>query len=593
MRTFLERFVVLAVTVLLAISFLNLDTAKYDTAVRLWLPLLIGIGILLPALLLRFRGVQEKPITSLVLAGFCSAIWISFVFSQTKNYGFTEAVVYSFAGLLALSLSSIKKRAFQSLLYIVVIFAVASSLYGFFYFPIHGESRMAGLFLDAKDPRQFFPNAFANFLLMAWPLVLMRKQWWKILLLPVLLAALYLTYSRGAWAAFVIQLIFLAVITFKNRVQWNFKKNVISFGVIAALVFTFVFTLTSLRNKNFSVISPTEKLTFQNVESRTSLAERVDFWIGSLKLIAEEPLKGFGPMSFRYAYPHVEKRMLAISDHPHNWFLKIGVENGLPAVLLFIIFLSIVFRQSIKLPITNYQLQITLASLGAILHNMVDYNMNFIPNIIVFFILAAGLLTAPERPQAADWLKKMSVAIWIFIGAITMVTSFHEMKISLAKRADADNVAIEENSYVARDEIRNKAEELQKSGEEEKADTLLNIHLAKNPLDAYAWYLKGDSARALKLDPMNNLAYYKEKTINREQKTVEQVKKLLQEYEGLLSQNIHYTAFTSNPEEAAKLYELLGEPEKAQALREKTARIRKEFAQNHQFGKELAPRTFW
>lgn len=586
MRNFVEKLLPLGLTFILAVSFLNLDTAKYDTAVRLWLPLLIGMGILLPALLLRFRGVQEKPIASLILAGFCSAVWISFVFSQTKNYGFTEAVVYSFAGLLALSLATVKKGAFQSLLYIVVLFAVASILYGFFYFPTHGESRMAGLFLDAKDPRQFFPNAFANFLLMAWPLVLMRKQWWKTLLLPVFLAALYLTYSRGAWAVFAIQIIFLAVITLKNTAHANFKKIVISLGIIAALVFTLVFSLTSLRNKNFSVISTMEKLAFQNVESRTSLAERIDFWIGSLKLIAEEPLNGFGPMSFRYAYPHVEKRMLAISDHPHNWFLKIGVENGLPAALLFIAFLAIVFWRYISSTLFTVHCSLFTAFLGAILHNMVDYNMNFIPNIIVFFILAAGLLTAPERPHAANWLKKTSVAIWIFIGAITMVTSFHEMKISLAKRADAENVSILKNSYMARDEIRNRAEELQKSGEEEKADALLNIHLAKNPLDAYAWYLKGDSARALKLDPMNNLAYYKEGPMER-------VKKLLQEYEELLANNVHYTAFTSNPEEAAKLYELLGEPEKAQALQEKTAKIKKEFAQNHQFGKELAPRTFW
>lgn len=578
MKNFPDRLVVLGISALLIISFLNLDTAKYDTAFRVWLPLVLGVGIFLPALLLGFRGVRERPVLSLTLAGFCIFVWISWIFSQTKNYGFTEAIMYSFAALLGVSLTAAKKETLQILHRVILLLAIASALYSFFYFPTHGESRMAGLFLDAKDPRHFFPNAFASFLLIAWPLML-RNQGWKkfinILGISILLTALYFTFSRGAWLVFFIQIVAIAIFAFKKFSKTELLKILKMTGVIAVLISICIFTLSTIRSKNFTNVSVQEKVTFQNMESRTSLAERKDFWTGSLELIAEEPLKGFGPMSFRYAYPQVQKKFLAISDHPHNWLLKIAVENGLPAVIFFLFFLILVFRSLFSLSLLAPHFLLFIALLGGLLHNMVDYNMNFIPTIVIFFILSGSIIREKKSENLGN-LGKISLSVWILIAAWTTVVSAQEIFITFTKRSDPKNPIAYQNSYIPRDYY--------------LKEGLLDIHLSKNPLDARAHYEKGDFARALKLDPMNYFAYYRG---NLDEGTVERVKKLLQEYEGLLSYNAHYTAFTTNPEEAAKIYEILGEPKKASEIRKKTARIKMEFAEKNDFGKALAPRTLW
>ena len=118
-----------------AASLLFLDASKYDTADRIWMSLVLGIGILLLPLLFGFEGLRRTPLMTSALAGWIMWTGVALVFSHTKNYGFTEVVVYAFAALLGICVIGLERVHRKKLLSVVMFIAVLASLYGFWYFP--------------------------------------------------------------------------------------------------------------------------------------------------------------------------------------------------------------------------------------------------------------------------------------------------------------------------------------------------------------------------------------------------------------------------------------------------------------------------
>lgn len=568
-----QRIGVISLIAVLVVSLAVISAAKFDTADRIWLVLFLGSAAIFMPIFFGTAGIKKHPWQSLFLILWLIFVWLSLLFSKTANYGFSEAVGFSLAGFAALGVSAFDEKSKRALVYSILFLAVVSSLFGFWYFPTHGETRMAGLFLDWSDYRHFFPNAFANFILLAWPLVFLCKNFWKgrgkILLNAILLAALYLTYSRGAWAAFIIEAVALGAFVVKNKMNYkNLAKNIIFSLALTAII---VGALLQIRAVKFQNISLANKITFQNEEAATSISERKDFWLGSLKLIAENPVFGSGPMSFRYVYPPLQKNFLAISDHPHNWFLKTGVESGLPAALALIAFLALVFAHIIKQK-TKFSNLIGVALLGGLLHNMVDYNLNFLPILLAFFLLA-GISLSENEKNRANGCGKILATIFIFFAAAISFIDLREIYFTMALQKNPENPAYQ-NSLSIRDYYLKKRDE--KS---------LAIQIQKNPYDAYAQYLAGNYLRALELDPMNHFSYYRAvlQTSNEiPQPYADLLKKLLSDYDNLLKNDIHYTAFTANPEEAAKIYELEGNPEKAAKIRSETESIRQNFLKKQQ-----------
>lgn len=547
----------------LAASLLFLDASKYDTADRVWMSLALGVGIVLLPLLFGFEGLRRTPLMTSALTGWIMWTGVALVFSHTKNYGFTEVVVLAFAALLGICVIGLERVHRKKLLAVVMVIAVLASLYGFWYFPTHKEPRMAGFFLDAFDVRHFFPNAFANFLLMVWPLGLLITGAWrgvkKPLTLGILLSALYFTFSRGSWIVFVLQVVALVVYEVLQKKERDARKLLtvgVGTFVIAGLI---IFGITQARNVNYASPSLKEKITFKNNEAATSVNERAQFWKGSLALIKEQPIVGYGPMSFRYAYPPHQPTFLALSDHPHNWFLKIGAETGVPALVFFGIFLAGILAITWQHKKDFETIIFAVAFFGGLLHNMLDYNMNFVANIVLFFLLAGFIVSMQKEVRRNEQFNKNMLLPWLII--IIAVAGLSARELYLTWQLHEGNTKAYAQALAPRDYFR---------GEGARSEKLLNIHLSRNPLDAYAWELKGDYARALAVDPMNHFSYYRkylQATKNPPPDFIQNLKKLLASYEPMITHNIHYTIATDNPEEAAKIYEILGDKTAAAHLR--------------------------
>lgn len=81
-------------------------------------------------------------------------------------------------------------------------------------------------------------------------------------------------------------------------------------------------------------------------ETQTSMGQRLTFWRHSLTLFAERPLLGHGTGGFAAAYQRIAGAEALATHNPHNEYLMIAVQLGLPGLLLFLASLVYLYREA-------------------------------------------------------------------------------------------------------------------------------------------------------------------------------------------------------------------------------------------------------
>lgn len=579
-----KNFSSVALGAFFVLALFNPVFKKYDYGAGF--PLVIIFSILVFVLVfVEFRKKREKVIfEKLALFVFAIFMVLSFVFSQTQNFGLSEVMAYvSVVGFyLIYGYQKIEwKGAFFKFLVVCGVLAV---LLGFVLYLWRDHPRMMGPFFNTLYHAHVWPNAFALFLLMVWPIFLIagkpgskRLLIWRSLGIALMLAALLLTFSRGAFLAFLGQAV-LVFIYFARRMNLH---KILLIVLTAALAFGLFVGANYVRALRHDVIEIEERASFENSESLTSKQERLDFWYGAIELAKEKPWFGWGPFSFRQAYNPIQKTFLGSADHPHNLFLKIAAENGMVAFDGFVIFLFIVlftlFRRfnTLKREGRDIVFVLTVAVLGAFAHNLIDYNLNFMVNLVLLFLFLAFI-----RSEISIKHEKSGAFLGLFIGLLLTIAALYEgTLLVLAETKDESSL---EFSYFPRNYYLTTADEFIANGNFDAALPYLKRQLTLNPLDSQAWYLKGvvycaneridkcgeSFEKALSLNPMNDLMYYYDYLKFLDEKRpagyktkltelVPEIKELLEIYFDYVEENVHFTAYTKNVETAYELATVL------------------------------------
>jgi len=580
-------FILISVFWLFAL--LNPIFKKYDYGAGF--PLIISFCILLPFLEFKERNKdQEFSIwEKFFLIVFAISIILSFVFSQTKSIGFSEVLAFLSLILFYFIFAFQKNKWIENFLTIVGYGTYIAVLIGFFIYIFKDDPRMVGPFFNVFYHSNLWPNAFALFLLIVWPIfifVFKRKWGWlEIIEISFLISALFLSFSRGALIAFAGQIVLLGIYYFRKIKL----KSLLKILIVVVLAFATFQATNFLRSRSHVVLNVSERINFDNNEVITSKTERVDFWIGALKLIKEKPFLGWGPFSFREANNPYQKILLGSSDHPHNLFLKIGAENGLIALFAFIAFLvsilSIFIKRFPKLDQRKkdlvYVLIVSIA--GALAHSLIDYNFNFFANIFLFFIFLAFI-----RSLLIKGVRKSNSSIFVIIATIILsIFSVYEGTLFIASETGLWPDAPKYSLY-SRDYYIEKVEESLKYRKFDTAISLLNTQIKLNPINAKSYYLFGliycnksyenfdidicsnYFLQAKDLNPKNEIAYHYEYFKNLVQKGIdindqqfiillEQNRLLLKTYFAFVRQNVHFTAYTDNVEISMEFAEFLGQ----------------------------------
>jgi len=164
-----------------------------------------------------------------------------------------------------------------------------------------------------------------------------KNQLYKIALLPLLFAAMFLSGSRGGMIA-----TFIALIMFLFFCRFYMLCNMIRFlkyliGIIIILnVFFIVFPKLYLSLKD----SIEYRIYDKTIEQR-SFAGREDHYAYILSHISENAFFGHGLNGWEY--------YVGINNYPHNHILELYYEGGLLATLLFMILLLFILKKVLTL----------------------------------------------------------------------------------------------------------------------------------------------------------------------------------------------------------------------------------------------------
>ena len=136
--------------------------------------------------------------------------------------------------------------------------------------------------------------------------------------------------------------------------------------------------------------------------SSTSTAQRLDYAVTSLAILREHPLAGVGTGGFADAYARqVEGSRREPTVNPHNEYLNLGVQLGLPGIALLVLLFALVWREAAALPTALERdlargLALAFAA-GSLLNSLL---MDHAEGL--FFAWSAGVLfggLAPRPPQ--------------------------------------------------------------------------------------------------------------------------------------------------------------------------------------------------
>lgn len=247
-----------------------------------------------------------------------------------------------------------------------------------------------------------------------------RFALWVSLL--IVTAALYFSYSRGAWLAFVVGLAGFWLI----KKGWLFK-SFLSVGLLATISFIWLgYGNNFLRfapDHNATIFHQdfSEHLAATYAGKDVSTAERFYRWTAAPGLIADHPLAGVGPTTFYHNYKPYAVPLFRtwVSDNNekstvHNYFLLLAIEQGIPGLLLFLLLVGLMiwYAQRLYRQTDDRFWKTVVAATGSIL--LMQCTLNFLSDLIetdkfgsVFYLCLATIVIAERRMQ--DTKRRMNL----------------------------------------------------------------------------------------------------------------------------------------------------------------------------------------
>ena len=266
-------------------------------------------------------------------------------------------------------------------------------------------------------------SAFLAFILIAsFAQIISQKSLKNKLSLSILCAlGLHCLVEVGATQGFVILFASLSIMFLIVIIR---SQVLIIYKLISILIFLSISTFIFAATLN---VGP-----FRNFIYESSISRRGQLWTIALRMIRNSPIFGFGMDSYSHEYrvfrsPEIVKAtgFNRVSNSSHNIFLDLGVNAGIPLILLYSIFIIFIAVVTLKTIIKSKQLDstfLTLFGLWLAFNFQSLISVNVIGLSIWGFIVSGALLgyTVESKPfNYSGAFKKSSFQI----KAATLVTS--------------------------------------------------------------------------------------------------------------------------------------------------------------------------
>jgi O-antigen ligase len=159
-----------------------------------------------------------------------------------------------------------------------------------------------------------------------------RYAWWAVPAWLAGVAALGLTFVRGAWIAFAMA-VAAGILTR--------RRHVLVLGGAAVAAVLFALALPGVMPRARSIGDATDPTT----------RERLAMFDAGKRLLREHPLTGIGPGQVKHAYPVYAPpdAVRRSTSHLHNSPLQVAVERGLPGLALWLAIWAVFFVRAARI----------------------------------------------------------------------------------------------------------------------------------------------------------------------------------------------------------------------------------------------------
>lgn len=246
-------------------------------------------------------------------------------FSSSKSISVVEIVrIFSISVIFLLSYLLIKKKKdFLNLIQIIIGSTLVPAMVAFYqYFTKTGLSTVSEYIYNRLYGTFSHPNTFALYLVLSIALIFIilginNKKEVKIIVYGfysfILFVLLLLTLARGALIALFIVILIAGIV--------KYKKAVVAFMVM--IIFSYLIS-TPIQQRFNELIHP---------DPYGSIAYRLDLYKDIITYTKEKPFTGYGIGTAS----KIISENRANNPHPHNDYLKIGMETGLFGLFVYVL----------------------------------------------------------------------------------------------------------------------------------------------------------------------------------------------------------------------------------------------------------------
>lgn len=177
--------------------------------------------------------------------------------------------------------------------------------------------------------------------------------------------------ARSSWVAFAVFVFILLIYLIKMKNKEYLKRTAILF-VCFALIFTYLFTAKSsfVRTKVNAISNDVKTASVQGINEKMG-SSRIQIWRITTNLIKKYPIFGIGTDNLKNSlhrnmtddYEEFIKRTNSTIDKAHNEYLQIAATLGIPALVIYLVFIVLVLKGKEKQIFNNLNIFIIYSSI--------------------------------------------------------------------------------------------------------------------------------------------------------------------------------------------------------------------------------------